>query len=63
VWRNHEARLGSHGVIRSLKIAGEETIAGIHWFGEGTVKILKGTAKLVTKGAKKDSRRSRRRSD
>ncbi|MEK7855518.1 MAG: hypothetical protein AAB288_05470, partial [Acidobacteriota bacterium] len=30
VWTNHEALLGSHVVIRSLKIAGEETIAGIH---------------------------------
>lgn len=53
VWTNHKAHVGAHVVIRSLRIAGEETIAGIHWFGEGTVKVVKGTAKFVTKGTKK----------
>lgn len=53
VWTNHEAHVGAHVVIRSLKIAGEETIAGIHWFGDGTVKIVKGAAKFVAKGSKK----------
>lgn len=53
VWTNHEAHVGAHVVIRSLKIAGGETIAGIHWFGEGTVKVVKGTAKFVAKGTKK----------
>lgn len=53
IWTNHEAHVGAHVVIRSLKIAGEETVAGIHWFGKGTVKVVKGTAKFVAKGSKK----------
>lgn len=53
IWTDHEAHVGAHVVIRSLKIAGEETIAGIHWFGAGTVKVLNGSVKFVGKGTKK----------
>lgn len=53
IWTDHAAHVGAHVVIRSLKIAGEETIAGIQWFGEGAVKVVKGTVKYVGKGTKK----------
>jgi hypothetical protein len=53
IWTDHTAHVGAHVVIRSIKIAGEETVAGIHWFGAGAVKVVKGTVKFVAKGTNK----------
>ena len=53
IWTDRAAHVGAHVVIRSIKVAGEETIYGINWFGHGTVKVLKGTVKHVGKGSKK----------
>jgi len=52
IWTNHAAHVGAHVVIRSLRIAGEDTIAGIHWFGAGAVKLVSGTVRFVAKGSK-----------
>lgn len=53
VWSDHAAHVGAHVVIRFLKVAGEETIRGIHWFGHGTVTVVEATVKHVGKGSKK----------
>jgi Cu/Ag efflux protein CusF len=53
VWTDHELHVGTHVVIRSAKIAGEDTIKGIHWFGKGTVKVFDASVKRFGKGSKK----------
>lgn len=53
VWGDHAAHVGAHVVIRSLNVAGEDTIRGIHWFGRGTAKVFEGTVKFVGKNSKK----------
>lgn len=53
IWTDHAAHTGAHVVVRSLKVAGGETIQGIHWFGQGTAKVVSGTVKHVGKGTKK----------
>lgn len=53
VWTDKAAHVGAHVVIRSLKVAGEDTLKGIHWFGQGTVKVVETTVNHVGKGSKK----------
>ncbi len=53
VWTDRAVHVGAHVVIRSLKVAGEETIKGIHWFGQGTVKVVEVAIKHVGKGTEK----------
>ncbi len=52
VWTDRAAHVGAHVVIRSLKVAGEDTIKGIHWFGQGTVKVVDVVVKHVGNGTK-----------
>lgn len=53
VWGDHAAHVGAHVVIRSIKVAGEDTIRGIHWFSHGTAKVVEGTVRFVGKNSKK----------
>jgi hypothetical protein len=53
VWTDHAAHVGAHVVVRAVTVAGEDTIKGLHWFGQGTLKVTEATVHYVEKNGKK----------
>mgnify|MGYP001205339656 CR=1 FL=1 len=52
LWTDRAVHIGAHVVVRTAKVAGEDIIQGLHWFGQGTVSVIETTVKHVGKGTK-----------
>lgn len=52
LWAGNAIHIGAHVVVRSSKVAGEDIISGLHWFGQGTVSVIETTVKHVGKGTR-----------
>ncbi len=52
IWSKTAVHKGAHVVIRSVEVAGEDTIKGIHWFGQVSVKVADATIHYVEKNGK-----------
>lgn len=53
VWSEKAVHKGAHVVVRSVEVAGEETIKGLHWFGHGTVKVAEAVVHFAEKNGRK----------
>lgn len=53
VWSARAVHKGAHVVIRTVEVAGEDTIKGLHWFGHGTLKVADAVFHFAEKNGKK----------
>lgn len=53
IWTANASHIGATVAVRSVKIAGVDTVKGIEWFGQGTAKVVEGTVRYIGKTGKK----------
>jgi len=53
IWSKNAVHKGANVAVRAIEVAGEDTIKGIHWFGQGAVKVSDATISYVEKNGKK----------